>query len=192
MGGTGSSERMSAYLASLGISEPYPTVLAFWGQSIGSKEPLSRLLGGGGGGGGRCEWLSTPPTYVSCVLPLFCIVRSPVPVSPFKWNVPLALEAQGRGRERRETLCSRKAFFLEPGIPGIRYRCRRQVEEMAQGQQQRKTLRTRQSWTHAHSPSPGDGLSWRLEGNRHLLPLWLLEDPPLRRHMGTLTGWGEK
>lgn len=65
MGGMGSSEGMSAYLAFLGISEPYPTVLAFWGQGIGSKEPLSRSVGGGRGGGGRCEWLSTPPTYVS-------------------------------------------------------------------------------------------------------------------------------
>lgn len=29
-------------------------------------------------------------------------------------------------------------------------------------------------------------------GNRHLMPLRLLEDPSLRRHRGTPTGWGEK
>ena len=37
-------------------------------------------------------------------------------------------------------------------------------------------------------PLAWDGLSWRLEGNGHLLPLWLLADLPLR----TPTSWGEK
>lgn len=64
MGGTGHSERMSTYLASLGVPEPYPATLAFWGQGTGSKGPLRKLVGGGRGGGGQHEWLSTPPTYV--------------------------------------------------------------------------------------------------------------------------------
>lgn len=65
MGGTGHSERMSTYLASLGVPEPYPAALAFRGQNTGRQEPLRRLVGGGSGGGGQREWLSTPPTYVS-------------------------------------------------------------------------------------------------------------------------------
>lgn len=152
MGGTGSSERMSAYLASLGISEPYPTVLAFWGQDIGSKEPLSRLVGGGRGGGGRCEWLSTPATYVSCVLPLFCIVRSPVPVSPFKWNVPLALEARGRRRARRNSLFKKSLLFGAWNPWG-----QISLQMTSGGNGTRATAeedprRTRPSWTRAHSP----------------------------------------
>lgn len=44
MGGTGSSEKIFSYLATLGVPEPYPAVLAFWGQGTGSKVPSSRMI----------------------------------------------------------------------------------------------------------------------------------------------------
>lgn len=40
-GGTGYSEKMSAYLAFLGVPELFAAVLEFWGQDTGRKEPLS-------------------------------------------------------------------------------------------------------------------------------------------------------
>lgn len=39
MGGRGSSEWMSTYLASSGVPEPHLAVLAFWGQGTGKRSP---------------------------------------------------------------------------------------------------------------------------------------------------------
>lgn len=45
MGGTGSSGRMSAYLASLGVPEPYSAMLTFLGSGLRKQRAL-RQCGG--------------------------------------------------------------------------------------------------------------------------------------------------
>lgn len=113
---------MSSYLASLGVSEPYLTVLAFGGQGTGSEVPSSTLQDGRGGG-------STLPTCVA--EPSRLHWSSPVRASPFKWNVPLAMGARGCG----EIPCSRKAFcFGDQGLwNSIQHSCKRHVREWVQG-----------------------------------------------------------
>lgn len=153
MGGTGSSERMSAYLASLGISEPYPTVLAFWGQGIGSKEPLSRLVGGGRGGGGRREWLSTPPTYclVCCFLPLFCMYAHLFLVHPLNGMFHLSWKPGGAESEEKLSVQEKPLFGAWNPWDQIPL-------QMTSGRngtsatEEEDPWRTRQSWTQAHSP----------------------------------------
>lgn len=102
--GAGSPEKASAYLASVGVPGPHPS-LGSGLRKQGALQPLGRKgWGGGGQHGGSATLL--PLVALS---PLSCLhCSSPGPGSPFKWNVPLALGAQG---EWGRSPCSRTAFF---------------------------------------------------------------------------------
>lgn len=102
--GAGSPEKASAYLASVGVPGPHPS-LGSGLRKQGALQPLGRKgWGRGGQHGGSATLL--PLVALS---PLSCLhCSSPGPGSPFKWNVPLALGAQG---EWGRSPCSRTAFF---------------------------------------------------------------------------------
>lgn len=137
VGGTGSSERMSTYLASSRVPELYPTVVTFWGQGTGSREPSGRLAGHVRGGHGRHVWFShTPPTCVSESCLLAALDAHLFLVHPLNGMFHLPWEPRGRN-SLFEKVCVCRAGSL--GAP-IRCHCPCQVEGTGQGQPRRRTL----------------------------------------------------
>lgn len=180
--GAGSPERASAYLASV---ESQGHILV-WGLGSGSKAPSS---GWGGSAGGRwAAWAAQPHASHLWLSPLSWLhCSSPGPGSPFKWNVPFALEPGGSGAG---VPVQEQLPFLETGLSGI-------PSDTAAGGRWREgrepRQRTEEDQTDLHSsPCPRAQGWFELETGREQTPQ---SGPPgtasLGRRMGTLTSRAE-
>ena len=160
---TGSSERVSAYLASLGVPEPHP-ILRSGLRKQGALQQLGRKVaevevGSVSGSAAPLSPVSESSLFSALYAHLFLFH----PLNGM-FHLPWKPGGRGVGVPVQEKLC-----FLEIGISEIppdtaadgRWR------KGARATAEEDPRRTRQTQTRARSPEPGVGLSWRLEGCRH-------------------------
>lgn len=127
---TGSSERVSAYLASLGVPEPYP-ILGSGLRKQGALQQLGRKVaevevGSVSGSAAPLSPVSESSLFSALYAHLFLF-------HPLNGMFHLPWKPGGRGKGWSP--CSGKAFFFRDWHlwDSTRYCCRRQVEEGGEG-----------------------------------------------------------